>query len=278
MKISHSAKDTYLDCGYKYFLHYMLKLRPTEEKSPLVFGDAVDCGLNTLLETRDLAKAKEEFLLRWNLARKKNISYSKSDYEEHTVDDLSQYKTSQELNWASLKGKGLLMLEEYDEQIMPRIKAVKAVQLNRFISNGSGDLLNIKTDFICEWEDGRIILFDNKTSSMAYKEDSVRTSKQLATYYEMLKEEYKIEACGYIVIPKRTNKKKKPRVEIKVIIDTIPEETIEDTFQDYEKVLAGVKAAKFEQNRHSCVGKFGKCPYYDFCLHGDKTGLEEKSD
>lgn len=278
MKISHSAKDTYLDCGYRYFLHYLLKLRPTEEKSPLIFGDAIDSGLNTLLETRNLDKAKKEFISKWDSARKKTISYSKSDYEEHTIDDPSQYETSQDLVWASLKGKGILMLEEYNEQIMPRIKSVKAVQLNKFISNGTGDLLNIKTDFIAEWEDGRIILFDNKTSSMAYKEDSVRTSKQLATYYEMLKDEYNIEACGYIVIPKRTNKKKKPRVEIRVIIDNIPEETIEETFKDYETVLSGVKSAKFEQNRNSCIGKFGKCPYYDFCLHGDKTGLQEKSD
>lgn len=274
MRLSHSAKETYLECGYKYYLHYLMKLRPQGEKSPLIFGDAIDHALNHILEHRDLAKAKKEFDSKWAIAAKKDVQYSKSDVEDHLVEELEEGLNKA---WHSLQAKAYIMLEEYEVQILPRIKRVIEVQLNRFIDNGTGDQLNIKTDFICEWEDGRIILFDNKTSSMKYEEDSVRTSKQLSTYFEMLKDDYKLDACGYIVIPKKINKKKKPKIDIKIIIDQIPEETIAETFTEYDKVLAGVKAAEFPKNKNACFGKFGKCVYWDYCHRNDKTGLAEKT-
>lgn len=274
MKISHSAKETYLECGYKYFLHYMLKLRSQDEKSPLIFGDAIDTGLNSMLSVRNLEIGKRDFLLKWNEAKKKTVKFSKSDYEEHLVPNIKG--TNEEKAWESLKEKGIIILEEYFEQIMPKIKKVEEVQLNKFIPNGHGDALNIKTDFICTWEDGRRILFDNKTSSVKYDDNAVKESKQLATYYEMLKEDYKIDACGYIVIPKKINKKKLPRIEIKVIIDNIPEETIASTFKEYDQVLHNVKTAQFPKNEQSCFSKYGKCTYYDYCHKNDKTGLSEK--
>lgn len=276
MRISHSAKDRYLECAYKYFLHYMLKLRPTAKRSPLCFGDAIDMGLNTLLETRDLGRGIVAFNETWDKYKEVGVVYSKSDLEEHLFEENETPEP-----WESLRRRGRILLEEFNSQIMPKIAEVIAVQINQVIPNDVGDELVVKTDFICVWEDGRRILFDNKTSTVKYAEDSVRLSPQLAIYYETLKEQYNLDAAGYIVIPKKINKKKKPLVNITVIIDQIDEETFHKTLEEYDNVLANIKAANFPQNRAACFGKFGRCEMYDYCYSGSLEGLafqKEKHD
>lgn len=270
MRISHSAKDVYTKCAYEYFLKYIWKLRTVKPRSPLAFGDAIDVGLNTLLESRDVVNAMCQFQNRWTTYKDKDVVYSKSDLDEFLVPD------DPTNTWLSLLHRGNILIQEFNEQIMPRIKEVIKVQLDQTAKNDMGDELVIKTDFICVWEDGRRILFDNKTSSMKYAEDSVRVSPQLAIYYETLKAEYDLDAAGYIVIPKRINKIKTPRVKIEVIIDRIDPETTAKTLESYDSVLKEIKAGSFPANHSSCIGVFGKCDYYNYCHAGSMEGLEEK--
>ena len=49
MKLSFSAKERYKTCPKSYDLHYNKKIRPTSTSSALMFGDAMDKGLNALL-------------------------------------------------------------------------------------------------------------------------------------------------------------------------------------------------------------------------------------
>lgn len=271
MRISHSAKEKFLECAYKYFLHYMLKLRPTAKRSPLCFGDAIDMGLNTLLETKDIGVAIVAFNDTWDKYKDSGVTYSKSDLEEHLFEENETPEV-----WQSLRRRGRILLEEFNSQIMPNIVEVIAVQLNDVIANDQGDELIIKTDFICTWIDGRRILFDNKTSTVKYADDSVRLSPQLAIYYETLKEQYNLDAAGYIVIPKKINKRKLPRINITVIIDQIDEATFHKTLEEYDNVLANIKAANFPQNHTACFGKFGRCELYGFCHGQSLEGLEYK--
>lgn len=270
MKISHSAKDLYIKCPYEYFLRYMWKLRPIAKRSPLAFGDAMDAGLNALLLTKDLEHAKVCFINKWTEYKGIGVIFSKSDLDSFLVED------DPTNTWLSLERRGLILLEEFNNQIMPRIKEVIKVQLDQTAKNDMGDELVIKTDFICIWEDGRRVLFDNKTSSMKYAEDSVRVSPQLAIYYETLQAEYNLDAAGYIVIPKRINKIKTPRVKIEVIIDRIDLETTAKTLESYDAVLKEIKQGQFMQNKQSCIGVFGKCDYYNLCHHSSMEGLYEK--
>ncbi len=53
IKLSHSSKNTYLQCGEKYRLHYLEKYRPVTLSSALVFGSAIDNSLNVMLENKD---------------------------------------------------------------------------------------------------------------------------------------------------------------------------------------------------------------------------------
>jgi hypothetical protein len=277
MLISHSSKDKYKNCSYSWFLHYLLKIRPIKEGSALKFGAAIDPALNELLLTRDVNKAISVFEIEWNkFIKDENIKFSKSDLDESLIKNLSENATEFEKNWNSLNEKGKIILEEYSTQVLPKIKKVIEVQHNSQIDNETGDKLSIKPDLICEWEDGRILLVDNKTSSINYEKDSVKNSEQLATYYDILKDKYKIEACAYFVIPKRINKRKRPRIEIKFIIDNVNEDIIEQTYEDYRIVLDNIKEAKFEKNYDSCIGKYGKCCYFDYCRTGSKVGLKEK--
>lgn len=57
IKLSHSSKNTYLQCGHKYKLHYIEKYRPVTLSSALVFGSAIDNSLNVMLENKDNPEA-----------------------------------------------------------------------------------------------------------------------------------------------------------------------------------------------------------------------------
>lgn len=278
MKISHTSATMYQECNRKYKLHYIDKLRSIEEKSSLLFGSAIDTGLNTLLKTRNVDEALNVFKTHWDKHKdNKNIKYSKADLEDHLLseDELGsddvQFKS-----WCSLREKGRIFITEYNIQVMPKIKEVIKVQIDEDVSNGSGDYLQIKADFIAVLDDDRRVIVDNKTTSVKYKDDSVKKSEQLATYFDCYKNEYKLDACMFIVIPKTTRSRKLPAVEIQMIVDTIDETMIEKTFETYQNCADGIKNGKFEPNFDSCYGKFGKCVYFDFCKKGSKTGLIQK--
>lgn len=52
MKISHSAVSEYLECSQKYYLNRIEKLRSIKVNSSLIWGGAIDEGLNELLKTK----------------------------------------------------------------------------------------------------------------------------------------------------------------------------------------------------------------------------------
>jgi hypothetical protein len=276
MRISHSACNTYIECPRKYFLHYFLKLRSTEQRSALAFGGSIDEALNVLLLTRDLNASMMRFESEWLKFKDIDIAYSKADLDSFLVEDCDEATSVKDRTWLSLLRKGRILLDAYATQILPRIKEVIKIQLDQLASNGSGDELIIKTDMIVVWEDGRRILFDNKTSSIKYADDSVATSPQLGIYYETLKAEYRLDACGYIVIPKRIRKTKLPQAEIVVIIDQVSEESINKTLQSFDDVLVSIKSAEFPCNMDSCTNVFGRCQYYNYCRSGDRSNLKEK--
>lgn len=282
INLSHTAKEKYLDSPRAYYLHYLLNLREEKCGSALFFGNAMDNALNVLLLERDLEKAKIEFdkqmrTFSYNnqeldILKTDKIKYSKSDYDESLVPEGTEEHLK---SWQSLYNKGLLFLDAYNEQIIPKIKKVLAVQQHIEICNDAGDKIIGFIDMIVEWEDGRIIIFDNKTSSIDYKEDKLQDdAPQLATYAESeIAKKLGVTHQGYIVISKKV-RKKDPRVRIQIIIDQVPETLVEKTFNDYTKVLRGVKRGDFECSG-TCDKPWGKCPYKAYCESdgADLTGL-----
>lgn len=112
--------------------------------------------------------------------------------------------------WHSLRQKGLLMLEALKTQVLPKIGTVISTQKEIKLKLGEGDSVTGFTDLICQWgtHENDVIIFDLKTSSRAYKDDSVRTSPQLALYVHALKEELQTRKAGFIVLNKAVVKNK----------------------------------------------------------------------
>jgi hypothetical protein len=161
-------------------------------------------------------------------------------------------------------------LDAYRVEVLPKIHEVFSVQEKVSLPNSSGDHITGYIDFVASFVDdpSTVYIIDNKTSSTAYKPDSVQNSEQLSTYCEF-KETNK---AAYIVVEKKF-RKREPRIRINIIKDTIPEAMFDKTFKGFDDVLSGIKANKFEKNEDSCYAYGCKCQYFDICKGREGKGL-----
>lgn len=258
-------------------MHYVLKLRERVVGSSLPFGTAIDSAQEAMLTGKTLDESLKVFNDLW-IAPKLNgkvidgptsklIKFSKKDAKEGLADTA----------WGNMREKGKILLEAYHSEVMPQIKEVLAVQKKIEIKNPQGDIIIGYVDLIVVWNDGRRILFDNKTSGMKYDSDAVTVgdkAKQLALYYEALKEEMSLDAVGFIVLEKEI-RKKDPRTRIQILIDEIPEELIDETFAEFEHVLQGIRLGQFPSNHPNCNQFYGNCICNNYYPSGgvDLTGL-----
>lgn len=116
-------------------------------------------------------------------------------------------------SWLTLKRKAVYMIKAYYEQILPEIAEVIKVQQPLELNDGTGNIIIGFIDLIAKLHSGAVAVLDNKTTSVEYAEDSVRTSPQLALYQKVMQIEkenerfaYDITAAGYLVISKKLTK------------------------------------------------------------------------
>lgn len=203
---------------------------------------------------------------------KKNLNWRNQNRRRLTDDEFILYNY---INWLSLNEKGKLMLEAYKRDIIPQISEVYSIQKEIEIKSDLGDVIAGKIDYIASFNDRPEVpvIMDNKTSSKAYKPDAVQQSEQLATYGEA---EQNLNA-GYSVVQKEVFKKA-PKIRTQLIIDTIPENLLLQTFDNYANIVEQISAAgenieNYPQNWNSCFD-FGKlCQYYSLCKHNSKDHL-----
>jgi hypothetical protein len=209
-----------------------------------------------------------------------------SDWEEFFAYCKKYIKTHGELTqgtkiafnnlcWLSLYRKGEMMLKAYERDILPEIQEVFNIQKEVQLLNESGDKLRGKIDFIASFKDDPSLrhICDNKTSSEAYKADSVANSVQLAIYCEA-------EACdraSYVVLEKKM-RLKEPKARTQLIKDSISDEHKQKTFDIIEQKLNNIACAEFhKKNSPKDCHFFGKkCPYYGLCWEGKMDGLKKK--
>jgi hypothetical protein len=265
----------------------MLKLRSRLRGSALIFGSAIDEALNLLLTNHFGGKnegSPEEILLSMltkaevngsleDLSKSEEIRWSKSDNDQ-SVWLPEDFKSKERPEIVTLKRKGLMMLEAYRDQVLPHFLELIASQKRIEIVNQDGDKIVGLIDFIGRFSpkgelkekygqwDNKILVMDNKTSSITYDVDSVINSKQLATYSQV--PEIECDGCGYIVIPKKFRSKKLPKVPISIIIDSPSDNVIQSTFEEYEQTLRGVKLGDFPCTRNCLKSPFG-CDYKKYC-------------
>ena len=277
MRISNSKVDLFNTCSFKYKLRYIDKLKVNKTFSALLFGTACDHAFNYLLLRKkrnkvvhaDTAKALFlKYMSEWDGSNELVFFKSELPADDFYEDD---HAGNQDRCFAYLCSLGQMFIDTYIEEILPLFKRIIKVQVKKVIKNQLEDEFVLVVDFLAEMPDGRIILFDNKTTSdikKQYPKTAVRKSQQLALYVE-----YEInKLAGYICLQKKL-------VDGKVvwshIIDEVPEEQSEKAFETLDKALSDIKAEKFDKNEKSCY-KFGKpCEYWNFCKYGNKKDLKE---
>ena len=239
-----------------------------------------------MLEGKSLAEAIAMFNLHWAAHKNQPVWYSLGDFYYDAIDlPESELRAIRKINemderileagWLSVKAKGELMIAAYEKEIMPLFKRVISVQNEVKLTNDSGQSLIGFADIIVETHQWGNVLFDNKTTSVRYSENSVGESAQLATYYALLKDKYDLNKAGFITIDKAI-RKKDPKVNIKVLVGDISPELIQNTFDSYDVVLSKILDGNFERDYTGCTTKFGPCDYYNFCHNQDSTGLKEE--
>jgi hypothetical protein len=343
-RLSYSAVSKYQDCPKSYEFHYIKKLRSKYQGSALFFGSAIDNSIGVMLDGHP-EKAEAAFLNSWSEAEhnKKRvklesyelITYSNSEFDAdllpkgHDIDlaymkdlldkkkaigfenmELDEQKYFNRANWLCLKEKGLLMVRTFRDEVMPRITKVHATQKRVDIENDEGDTIVGYVDLIADWEDGSTVVFDLKTSSIQYENDSVVTSAQLASYVYAVENEYNTRKAGYIVLRKQVNKNKekvcsvcgfeaekgsthktcyntigkkrcggewdvtiRPTVDVQIIIDTVPEQTEAIVMENYNDVNTMIKHGIYTRNLNACKKPWGLCPYFNLCWVGKDDNL-----
>jgi hypothetical protein len=213
-------------------------------------------------------------------------------------------------NWLVLKNKGLMMIDAYRQQVMPKFTKIHAVQVPANLKNSEGDSIIGYIDVIADIEGYGTVIIDNKTSSMLYEQDSVVTSPQLSLYVHMEGDKYNTRKAGYIVLLKQVVKNKhkicsvcgnngtgrmhkscdaiiekkrcggkwnetiNPKINIQIIVDEIPHKTEEIVIDNYDNINQAIKNGVYTKNFNSCKNHFGgNCPYIKLCFKDSMDGL-----
>lgn len=165
--------------------------------------------IDELLKDEDFERLNKESESILPLNRYYDILKQKEEkgFENLSISDKKFYNLA---NWLCLRRKGFLMLQAYNDKVLPKIKKVIAVQKEFNLEGKSGDVLNGFIDLIVEWEDGKRYVLDNKTSTWEYEPDSASKSQQLILYYYVsnkeLPPEEKLDGAGFIVLYKQIQK------------------------------------------------------------------------
>lgn len=290
IRLSHSAKEKYLISPRSYYNHYFLNLREKVVSSALFFGSIIETGLDVLLHggtsEQALTAFKKAFIERdingqiEILSESENVRFLKKDFDskiftEKELRDLDG-KTDKFKSWISLQRKGEMLIKTYSQEIIPKIKKVLATQKFFNTQNDVGDEIIGFVDLICEWEDGRIIAPDHKTSSQSLFQVKKNESyqKQFALYSEVLKDEYPIDGVGPIVLEKdiRVNE---PKVRITYDFAPAEEDMINKTFNEFDDMAHNIKQANFPCLYPKCNVYGQECCYKRYCQSNgqDLTGL-----
>lgn len=218
------------------------------------------------------------------------------------------------LNWLCLMRKGLIILRDYREHILPMLKKVHKVQIEINYKLDDDTVINGFIDFIAETKDDKIVLFDNKTSGSAYADDAVLNSPQLALYKEAIKElipNLNIEYAGFIVMRKAIAKNLvktckscghigkgrhsncdnvingkrcgnpwvetiSPEAQFQILIDKIPQSYKNIVIDNFKEVNEGISKNVFPRNFDKCSNWYGgDCPHKEFCMNNNMKGLKK---
>lgn len=302
-KISHSAWKKYMTCPSMYDLHYNHRLRPKGTTSPLKFGVAIDEALNALLlDGKDpLPVFHDNF--KWEDLQ--DVVWMDADLDTELFTPDQWAKVAKEginyRKWASMRIKGRMLLEAYQEKILPMIGTVHSVQKD--LEDRPG-VLDAKVTLL---GDNRPIILDHKTSARPYSPHAIMYDTQLALYAAS-------EACtqvGFVVLVKQINKNRikkckkcgfngsftrhktcpqetdgvrchgrwnettRPEATIQLMVNDLPQRNMDLITNSILQTEKAINDGIYPKNLTACGKIYGKpCPYLEYCWKGNGEGLE----
>lgn len=239
------------------------------------------------------------------------VKRKKSPYVKITNNELRYFNRC---SWLSLQRKGILLLELFKKEFIPRITKLHATQnFYQLKDEYTGDILMGALDFVVELEGyDKPIIIDLKTASKAYTKESIDLSEQLPIYIALSNGKFNTNLVGYAVLIKNIEKQKaskcvkcghvkkglhktcdndingtrcfgawKEKVVLKpqmqVIIEEKTEDEVNKVLLDCGAVVEAMKNNIVYRNVQQCTNWFGsKCPYYDACHNDDLSGLKNR--
>lgn len=165
--------------------------------------------------------------------------------------------------WKCLYRKAELMLQVYEQEILPQIDYVVGTQISVEIINDFGDNLVGYIDAVVRFKgDAQDTVVDNKTSSKAYSEASVKDSLQLAVYCEKMN----LRQAAYAVLDKNM-RKNYPMARFQLVKDIFSEEDLDRHFSKVDSTLNNIKEQRFymKATKKECFQFGQKCGYFDIC-------------
>lgn len=234
------------------------------------------------------------------------------NFEQLNVEMRTLYNAA---NWFCLLNKAKFMLTSYYIELLPKIKQVLHLQETIQIKDEQNNILAGILDLVAILDTGELVLIDNKTSSIEYTQDSVKTSSQLALYLKIYNEifpQQKIEQAAFFVVLKKLkkttiktcsqcgtinegmhktcdniisnvrcnglfNKTVTFIAKTQIVIDSITDNTQEMVLDNANQIKQAIISNTFHRNFNSCLNKYGNlCEYYNLCWHKDISNLKKK--
>lgn len=139
LRLSHSQINTFQECNYKWWLHYIEKIRPSFLSSPLYFGTNLDNTIEKYLlgENRDYREEYLEQIRNFEVNGKKkqlpedilSVRFGAGDCDDKLIDQSKLDKYCEELELEPVKAKDFL---EYCKQLRKKKKAYSEVEQKLF--------------------------------------------------------------------------------------------------------------------------------------------------
>lgn len=240
----------------------------------------------------------------------KDIAAIKRNPYKHATKD--QLKYFNRACWLSLYKKGVILIEAFKSQFLPKIKKVHAIQQNSKLGDGENTIVGV-IDMVLEIEGyDKPIIFDLKTSASPYQPDKIEITEQLTLYLAMEGQNYQTNLAGYVVlvkdIPKETigickkcghtkdsrhktcdnivegkrcggewDQKITPAPLVQVLVAEKTEDHVNNLLMDYNNVIFAMKQDIIYKNMDKCTNWFGSpCPYYNLCHRNSMEGLRKR--
>jgi hypothetical protein len=234
----------------------------------------------------------------------------RNPYKHPTKEELKYFNR---VSWLCLEQKGILLLNAFNTQFVPKIEKVIDTQKYVRLEDGLDSITGV-IDMVLQIEGYKDpVIFDLKTAAQPYKASDLEMSQQLTLYAAMKAKEYNTQNVGYVVlcknIPKvitntclscghvaasrhqtcnaltstgsRCNgawkevKVLKPEVQVMVGVKTENDQLT--LLTDYANIIEAMRNNIIYKNSSKCLNWWGsRCIFFDKCWNGSTEGLVKR--